>query len=90
MARNYEIYKELEQFAGKTVLIDGLQYRLCISVYEAVYPVRERVISAYLNPVSKTSKHYLESKKLLKDDWSLDMFELGLEEYCNVYNQLTR
>ena len=90
MSGSYEFYKELEQYAGKVVTLDGLKYRLCISVYDAVYPIKEKVISAYLEPVSKKSKEYLETKKLLKDDWSIDMFSLSLEGYCNVFRQLVK
>lgn len=90
MSKSYEYYKELEQFAGKIVTLDKLKYRVSVSIYNAVYPIRERVISVYLVPVSKTSKEYLETKKILKDDWSIDMLELSPESYVEIYKQLTR
>lgn len=87
MSRTYEFYSEFEQHNGKTVMIDGMKCRLEVSVSQAIYPYDHKAISVYATPISKNSKHYRESKAILKDDWSYDVLE-SFDLECDILRQL--
>lgn len=59
---------------GKIVTIDSLKYKLQTEEYTATYPYSHRVFRVYAEPINKKSKHYLEVRNILRDDWSLVVY----------------
>lgn len=74
---------------GATVKIGKHAHVIKVSVYDAIYPVHQRVISVYADPVNKHSVEYLKTKKILGDDWSTDLLEseCGDEVFQQLQNQ---
>lgn len=87
MARSFQFYGDWAQYHGRKVMIDGLAYTLKVNTYMASYPRREMLISVYAEPVNKHSKHYLETKRQLGDDWSTDVLE-SFDVMCDILAQL--
>lgn len=86
--RDLEYYREWLEANGKEVLLDGLAYRLKVTTFMAVYPYRREVISVMAEPVNKNSRHYLEVKRDLGDDWSTDVLDSDASLIVDVARQI--
>lgn len=73
---------------GKTVIIDGLTYRIKTNVFKAIYPYHHTAVSIYLEPVSKKTANYIDVKKQLKDDWVLSYTSGSIELQVDVLTQI--
>lgn len=83
-----EHHAEWLEHNGKVITLDGLQHRLEVETRETRYPYQANVISVSAVPVSKTSKHYIETKQQLGDDWSVDVLSSDLDVLTAIMIQL--
>jgi len=84
---SYTNYGFWAEFDGRKVEIDGHVHILRVSSYEVIFPVKQRVISVYAEPVDKTSKWYCAIRAELRDDWSTDVLQ-SPEVESAIYSQL--
>lgn len=73
---------------GKIVIVDGKQYKIRVTSFEAIYPYKRYVISVYADPVDKEDPEYRRIKALLGDDWMTDVLD-SLDDafYASVFGQ---
>ncbi len=88
MAKLYSLYKEWEKQDGKRVKINNLTHTLKVTVMDQKYPYPEKLVDVIAVPLSKSSKHYIETKKQLGDDFVVDILNVSIETLTDVYNQL--
>lgn len=87
--KDYPPIEELyEKFNERTIKLDGIAYKIKFYRYRAVYPYERMCVSVDLTPVNKKSKFYLERRRQMGDDWSIDGMNLGTDAFVKVYNQL--
>lgn len=86
--KSLKFYQEWLEHDGRVVKIDGLNYRLRVRTFQAIYPSPENKITVYATPVNKNSKYYQEVKRQLGDDWSTDVLDSSLELQADILNQI--
>jgi hypothetical protein len=89
MARNAAFYSDWMDHHGAVVLIGAEAYSIQVSSWNAIYPVRQRVISVSAVPIDRQSAHYLETKRRLGDDWSIDVLDSDVDLQASILSQLT-
>jgi hypothetical protein len=75
MRHTESCYGYWAEFDGREVTIDGHKHTLRVSAYEAIFPIRERVITVDADPVDKNSEWYRAIRAELRDDWSTDVLD---------------
>ena len=88
MPKNYDSYKQWIEADEKKVFIDDLVYQIKVTTWLASYPVRSQRISVSAVPINKYSKHYLEVKADLGDDWVTDVLDSGDDFYLDIAKQV--
>lgn len=73
------IYRDWLKYNGSIIVIDGLRCMIRMDVVKQYYPYEAEMLSCHLEPIDKDDPSYLETKLLLKDDWSFDGFDLADE-----------
>jgi len=73
---------------GKVVKIQGKEYKIKVSSWQAIYPYKRHVISVDAEMVNHDDPEYIEIRQKLGDDWSTDVLESGDDFYSAVYSQL--
>lgn len=73
---------------GKIAHLDGIAHRITVETCTAIYPYKQEVISVQATPVNRSSKHYLEEKKRLGDDWSVSVLDSDVEIQSHLLSQL--
>jgi hypothetical protein len=75
MRHSESCYGFWAEFDGREVTIDGRKHVLRVATYEAIFPIRERVVTVYADPVDKDSEWYCAIRADLGDDWSTDVLD---------------
>jgi hypothetical protein len=85
-----EFFTEWTVANGQTVIIDNLKYKIRVSTFRATFPYPFTAITVDAEPVSKTSAHYIEVRKALQDDWSIDLLDpyLDVDTFVSVCEQV--
>ena len=73
---------------GKTVKIEGLQYKVTTTVNQAIYPYKHTSVRTCLDAVNKKTANYIETKKQLHDEWSISYDQSDIELQISVLSQL--
>lgn len=76
---------------GKRTIVNGIAYRLNVSVVQAIYPYKHESLSVYAVPLNKRSKVYKQVKANFRypDDWSTDVLQ-SFDFECEVLTQIAQ
>ena len=75
---------------GKTVMLNGIAYKIQYSEYNAIYPYKHVAVSIYLDPINKRSEYYLKTKRELGDDWSMDAKDISDIALMKIFKHLEK
>jgi len=75
MSHSYKVYGFWAEFDGRKVTVEGHDYILRVTSYMAIFPVEQRVISVYADPVDKDSQWYWDHHRQAGGAWSTDVLE---------------
>jgi len=73
---------------GKIVKVQGKEYKIKVSSWQAIYPYKRYVISVDAEMVNHDDPEYIKVREILRDDWSTDVLESREDFYAAVYSQL--
>ena len=86
--RDLEFHEEWLIADGHIVKIDGIEHKIKVSIWNAKYPDPYKAISVMATVVDRDCEYYQTVKRDLKDDWSTDILDSGLELQIEVMNQV--
>ncbi len=76
-------------FDGRVVLIDGINHKIRVNRYNAIYPYPRIVTTVDAEPCNRNTKYYRDIRRQLGDDWSTDILQSDPSLQCDVLLQLT-
>lgn len=75
-------------FDGRIVKLDGINHRIRVSRYNAIYPYPRIVTTVSAEPCDRRTRYYRDIRAELGDDWSTDILESDVSIQSEVLAQL--
>jgi hypothetical protein len=69
---------------GDLISIDNVVCQVKVRVVNAIYPYKHTAIYVDADPVDKEDPKYLETKRQLNDDWSIDILSMDPDKIVSL------